>query len=257
MEKRTLGLIEVEGREQRYTRRLAISGFSRNTREYLYACIGCIRSVYTYPLFSLPGGSPTSRISPLKLDGVYHEPGGNARSIRYVRTLPRSHELSVPRTAIPSLNRNGNVGRSRRPDRYPSPHSLCTAEGGRIMHLRGLSCSIVANSLDTELRVSRNYLLVDRALTSNWQPGGNGLNIRDEEVPTRGVSKSSVRYVSTSLEGWIGRGNKMGARSRGLVRLKGEVVEEGEVGGGSQWSAHLADPTSLTSLMIYVELQAP
>lgn len=25
----------------------------------------------------------------------------------------------------------------------------------------------------------------------------------------------------------------------------------------SQWSAHLADPTSLTSLMIYVELQAP
>lgn len=143
MEKRALGLIEVEGREQRYTRRLAISGFSRNTREYLYACIGCIRSVYTYPLFSLPGGSPTSRISPLKLDGVYHEPGGNARSIRYVRTLPRSHELSVPRTAIPSLNRNGNVGRSRRPDRHPSPHSLCTAEGGRIMHLRGLSCSIV------------------------------------------------------------------------------------------------------------------
>lgn len=29
------------------------------------------------------------------------------------------------------------------------------------------------------------------------------------------------------------------------------------MGGGSQWSAHLADPTSLTSLMIYVELQAP
>lgn len=48
---------------------------------------------------------------------------------------------------------------------------------------------------------------------------GNGLNIRDEVEP--GVSKSSVRYVSTSPEGWIGRGNKMGARSRGLVRLKG------------------------------------
>ncbi|KAG7211082.1 hypothetical protein KM043_016443 [Ampulex compressa] len=81
----------------------------------------------------------------------------------------------------------------------------------------------------------------------------NGLNIRDEVELGSGVSKSSVRYVSTSPEGWIGRGNKMGARSRGLARLERERA----VGGGSQWSAHLADPTSLTSLMIYVELQAP
>lgn len=147
----------------------------------------------------------------------------------------------------------------------PPPHSLCTTEGGRIMHLRGLSWPIVgySNSLDTvSLRVSRNYLLVgpgfNEQLAARWkrakhQGGRGGSN-------SRGVSKSSARYVSTSLEGWIGRGNKMGggevARSRGLVRLKGERSWR-EVGGGSQWSAHLADPTSLTSLMIYVELQAP
>lgn len=60
------------------------------------------------------------------------------------------------------------------------------------MHRRGLSVfdGWVYEFVGTQgtLRVSRNYLLVGRALTSNWQPGGNGLNIRDEEVPTLGES---------------------------------------------------------------------
>lgn len=118
------------------------------------------------------------------------------------------------------------------------------------MHHRGLSYSILKFVRATSY--PRNYCSLRSGFNEQLAASGNGLNIRDEVQ--LGVSKSSVRYVSTSPEGWIGRGNKMGARSRGLVRLKGGG---GRVGGGSQWSAHLADPTSLTSLMIYVELQAP
>lgn len=85
VEMRALGLIEVEGREQRYSRRLAISG---NTGEYLYACIGCIRSVYTYPppFFSRPDASPTSRISPVKTGWCLPRSGQETHapsSIRY------------------------------------------------------------------------------------------------------------------------------------------------------------------------------
>lgn len=94
----------------------------------------------------------------------------------------------------------------------------------------------------------------------------NGRNTSDELKLASGVSKSSIRYVSTSPEGWIGSASKSergrGGRGRGEGPVKGfgqgRPVER-EWGGGwcSQWSAHLADPTSLTSLMIYVELQAP
>lgn len=107
------------------------------------------------------------------------------------------------------------------------------------MHLRGLSWPIVgySNSLDTvSLRVSRNYLLVgpgfNEQLAARWkrakhQGGRGGSN-------SRGVSKSSARYVSTSLEGWIGRGNKMGGRGGGSVKGVGQV-EGREVVEGGGW----------------------
>lgn len=130
MEMRALGLIEVEGREQRYSRRLAISG---NTGEYLYACIGCIRSVYTYPPpFFSPVPLQLLEFLPLKLDGVYHDPG-RKRTLHHPYATKTTYEslsppwvLStylIPRTtATPSLNRNGNVGGSRRPDTLPLIH---------------------------------------------------------------------------------------------------------------------------------------
>lgn len=86
----------------------------------------------------------------------------------------------------------------------------------------------------------------------------NGRNTSDELKLASGVSKSSIRYVSTSPEGWIGFASKSGGEGPVKGFGQGRPVER-EWGGGwcSQWSAHLADPTSLTSLMIYVELQAP
>lgn len=86
----------------------------------------------------------------------------------------------------------------------------------------------------------------------------NGRNTSDELKLASGVSKSSIRYVSTSPEGWIGSASK--SRREDPVKGFGQgrpVEREWGDGWCSQWSAHLADPTSLTSLMIYVELQAP
>lgn len=68
---------------------------------------------------------------PLKLDGVYHDPG-RKRTLHHPYATKTTYEslsppwvLStylIPRTtATPSLNRNGNVGGSRRPDTHPSP----------------------------------------------------------------------------------------------------------------------------------------
>ncbi|KYM78794.1 hypothetical protein ALC53_10848 [Atta colombica] len=59
-----------------------------------------------------------------------------------------------------------------------------------------------------------------RALTSNWH-----IPETDETSATSlnsGVSKSSIRYVSTSPEGWIGSTSKSGRGSEGPVKGFGQ-----------------------------------
>ena len=127
-----------------------------------------------------------------------------------------------------------------------------------------------------------------RSITGGWVWTGIGEDEMDGRAYTKslelhGLSKSFVQYVSESScrmgtvrpvwpkdarterakldryselgdcywkggEGWAVWGELVGG-SRRTHRTRGRE--------GNQWSAHLADPTSLTSLMIYVELQAP
>lgn len=47
-----------------------------------------------------------------------------------------------------------------------------------------------------------------RALTSNWHTPETDETSSDELKLASGVSKSSIRYVSTSPEGWIGYANE-------------------------------------------------
>ena len=50
----------------------------------------------------------------------------------------------------------------------------------------------------------------------------NGRNISDELKLASGVSKSSIRYASTSPEGWIGSAGKSGRGSEGPVKGFGQ-----------------------------------
>lgn len=74
-----------------------------------------------------------------------------------------------------------------------------------------------------------------RALTSNWHTPETD-ETSDELKLASGVSKSSIRYVSTSPEGWIDSASKP-ERSRGEVKEFGQgrpaerERENGAVGG--------------------------
>lgn len=70
-----------------------------------------------------------------------------------------------------------------------------------------------------------------RALTSNWHTPETDETPSDELKLASGVSKSSIRYVSTSPEGWIDCASEPeGARERGSVRA-GRWRENEAVGG--------------------------
>lgn len=135
--------------------------------------------------------------------------------------------------------------------REPSLETPCLISDGTRTHF-----DIRESKCNASSTMSKCFLCFNEQLAH----ARNGRNTSDELKLASGVSKSSIRYVSTSPEGWIGFASKSGRRREDSVKGfgQGRPVER-EWGGGwcSQWSAHLADPTSLTSLMIYVELQAP
>lgn len=66
----------------------------------------------------------------------------------------------------------------------------------------------------------------------------NGRNTSDELKLASGVSKSSIRYVSTSPEGWIGSASKSEGRARWRGSVRAGRWRENEAVGGVASGQH-------------------